>query len=79
MDQGKSIIFITHKLKEVLTIADRVIVLRNGRVVGETTPAESSEEELAEMMVGREVTSDRGQGTGLSRGRGAGGDRAGGG
>jgi simple sugar transport system ATP-binding protein len=53
--QGKSIIFITHKLKEVLTIADRVIVLRNGRVTGETTPAESSEEELAEMMVGREV------------------------
>jgi len=54
--QGKSIIFITHKLKEVLTIADRVIVLRNGRVTGETTPAETSEEELAEMMVGREVT-----------------------
>jgi simple sugar transport system ATP-binding protein len=54
--QGKSIIFITHKLKEVMTIADRVIVLRNGRVTGQTTPAESSEEELAEMMVGREVT-----------------------
>jgi simple sugar transport system ATP-binding protein len=54
--QGKSIIFITHKLKEVMTIADRVIVLRNGRVAGETTPAQSSEEELAEMMVGREVT-----------------------
>lgn len=54
--QGKSIIFITHKLKEVMTIADRVIVLRNGRVTGETTPADSSEEELAEMMVGREVS-----------------------
>jgi ABC-type uncharacterized transport system ATPase subunit len=54
--QGKSIIFITHKLKEVMTIADRVIVLRNGRVTGHTTPAESSEEELAEMMVGREVS-----------------------
>jgi ABC-type uncharacterized transport system ATPase subunit len=53
--QGKSIIFITHKLKEVMTIADRVIVLRNGRVTGETTPAQTSEEELAEMMVGREV------------------------
>jgi ABC-type uncharacterized transport system ATPase subunit len=53
--QGKSIIFITHKLKEVMTIADRVVVLRNGRVVGEATPAETSEEELAEMMVGREV------------------------
>jgi ABC-type uncharacterized transport system ATPase subunit len=53
--QGKSIIFITHKLKEVMTIADRVIVLRDGRVTGQKTPAESSEEELAEMMVGREV------------------------
>jgi ABC-type uncharacterized transport system ATPase subunit len=53
--QGKSIIFISHKLKEVMTIADRVVVLRNGRVVGETTPAETSEEQLAEMMVGREV------------------------
>ena len=53
--EGKSIIFISHKLKEVMTIADRIIVLRNARVVGETTPAETSEEQLAEMMVGREV------------------------
>jgi ABC-type uncharacterized transport system ATPase subunit len=53
--QGKSIMFITHKLKEVMTIADRVIVLRDGRLVGETTPPETSLEELAEMMVGREV------------------------
>ncbi len=53
--QGKSIIFISHKLKEVMTIADRIVVLRHGRVTGETTPAETSEEELAEMMVGREV------------------------
>ena len=56
VEQGKSIIFITHKLKEVMTIADRVIVLRGGKVVGETTPAEASEAQLAEMMVGREVT-----------------------
>jgi simple sugar transport system ATP-binding protein len=55
VEKGKSIIFITHKLKEVMTIADRVVVLRDGRVAGETTPADSSEEELAEMMVGREV------------------------
>jgi simple sugar transport system ATP-binding protein len=54
--QGKSIIFITHKLKEVLEIADRIVVLRNGRVTGQTTPADTSEQELAEMMVGREVT-----------------------
>lgn len=55
VDKGKSIIFITHKLKEIMSFADRVIVLRNGRVTGETIPAESSQEELAELMVGREV------------------------
>jgi ABC-type uncharacterized transport system ATPase subunit len=55
VEQGKSIIFITHKLKEVMAIADRIVVLRDGRVTGETRPAETSEEELAEMMVGREV------------------------
>jgi ABC-type uncharacterized transport system ATPase subunit len=62
-EQGKSIIFISHKLKEVMTIADRIIVMRNGRVTGERTPAETSEEELAEMMVGREVALvvDKGQ------------------
>jgi ABC-type uncharacterized transport system ATPase subunit len=54
--EGKSIIFITHKLKEVMTVADRVIVLRDGSVVGETSPAQTSQEELAEMMVGREVS-----------------------
>ena len=53
--QGKSVIFITHKLKEVLAIADRITVLRAGRVVGSTTPAETSEARLAKMMVGREV------------------------
>jgi ABC-type uncharacterized transport system ATPase subunit len=53
--QGKSIIFITHKLKEVLTVADRIIVLRDGQVVGETTPTEATEASLAAMMVGREV------------------------
>ncbi|MBM4430510.1 MAG: ABC transporter ATP-binding protein, partial [Chloroflexi bacterium] len=53
--QGKSIIFITHKLKEVLAIADRITVLRDGRVVGTTTPEEATEAKLAEMMVGREV------------------------
>lgn len=53
--QGKSIIFITHKLKEVMAIADRITVLRDGRVVGTTTPAKTSLAELASMMVGREV------------------------
>lgn len=53
--KGKSIIFITHKLKEVLEIADRVAVLRNGKLVGYADPKKASEEELASMMVGREV------------------------
>lgn len=54
-DQGKSVIFITHKLREVMAIADRITVLRNGRVVGTTTPSQTTEEQLASMMVGREV------------------------
>jgi general nucleoside transport system ATP-binding protein len=53
--QGKSIIFITHKLREVLAVADRITVLRSGRVVGTTTPAEATRETLAAMMVGRPV------------------------
>jgi simple sugar transport system ATP-binding protein len=55
VEQGKSIIFITHKLKEVMEIADRISVLRAGRVVGTTRPEEATESSLAEMMVGREV------------------------
>ncbi len=47
--------FISHKLDEVLEIADRITVLRRGAVVGETTPAETSKAKLAEMMVGRPV------------------------
>jgi simple sugar transport system ATP-binding protein len=52
---GVSIIFISHKLKEVLEISDRITVMRRGKVVGTTTPAESTESSLAAMMVGREV------------------------
>ena len=54
-EDGKTIVFISHKLDEVLAIADRITVLRRGAVVGETTPAETSKERLAEMMVGRPV------------------------
>jgi ABC-type uncharacterized transport system ATPase subunit len=54
-DGGKSIVFISHKLDEVLEIADRITVLRRGRVVGETRPADTSKPALAEMMVGRPV------------------------
>jgi simple sugar transport system ATP-binding protein len=53
--QDKSIIFITHKLKEVLDVSDRITVLRRGAVVGSALPQESDQAKLAAMMVGREV------------------------
>lgn len=53
--EGKSIIFITHKLREVMDCADHIKVIRLGKVVGETTPREASMEKLASMMVGRTV------------------------
>jgi len=56
VDNGKSIIFITHKLREVLTFADRITVIRGGKVVGTTTPKEANQNDLAAMMVGREVS-----------------------
>ncbi|MGO8693943.1 MAG: ABC transporter ATP-binding protein [Rectinemataceae bacterium] len=52
---GRTILFITHKLKEVLAIADRITVIRLGKVIGTTRPAETTEQELAAMMVGRGV------------------------
>ncbi|MCY4008342.1 MAG: ABC transporter ATP-binding protein [Anaerolineaceae bacterium] len=52
---GVSIIFISHKLKEIKTICDRAAVLRAGKVVGEADPQEVTEQQLASMMVGREV------------------------
>jgi len=56
VEQGKSIIFITHKLREVLAVADRIVVLRDGKVVGEADPAEATQQSLATLMVGRDVS-----------------------
>ena len=53
--QGVSIIFITHKLKEVLAVADRIGVLRGGQYVGTADPQTATEASLAELMVGRKV------------------------
>jgi general nucleoside transport system ATP-binding protein len=54
-DAGKALVFITHKLREVLEVSDRISVLRGGKVVGESNPKTATEAELAEMMVGRHV------------------------
>ena len=54
-ERGVSIIFITHKLKEVLAVSDRIAVLRGGRVAGTADPKTSTEASLAELMVGRKV------------------------
>jgi len=53
--QGNSIIFITHKLREVLDVADTISVMRGGKMVGTVKPADADQELLAEMMVGRKV------------------------
>ena len=52
---GRGVVFITHKLKEALNIADRIAVLRRGKVVGEVDPKAATESQIAEMMVGRPV------------------------
>ncbi|UCF79908.1 MAG: ABC transporter ATP-binding protein [Candidatus Eiseniibacteriota bacterium] len=54
-EQGKTIIFITHKLSEVMEISDSVTVMRHGKVVGDLKTAETNTEELATLMVGRKV------------------------
>lgn len=53
--EGKSMVLITHKLKEIKAIADRCTVIRRGRVVGTVEVTETPESRLAEMMVGRQV------------------------
>jgi simple sugar transport system ATP-binding protein len=55
VEGGHSVVFISHKLREVREVADRITVLRRGRVVGHTTPAEADEQALAAMMVGHDV------------------------
>lgn len=54
-DEGLSIVFITHKLQEVMSVSDRVVVLRGGRVVATLSTADTDKEELARKMIGRDV------------------------
>ncbi len=53
--EGKSILFITHKLNEIMAVADRVTVLRKGKCIGTLDVADTDVDQLAEMMVGRKV------------------------
>jgi len=55
VDEGLAVVIITHKLDEVMAFSDRIVVMRAGRVVGETRPADTDEAGLAKMMVGRDV------------------------
>jgi len=52
---GRAVVFISHKLDEVMALADRIVVLRSGRVVGHTAPAETTARALARLMVGHDV------------------------
>jgi simple sugar transport system ATP-binding protein len=57
-EAGKTIIFITHKLEEVMAVADQVTVMRDGKVMAEMATAETDRRELARLMVGRDVVFD---------------------
>ena len=52
---GKAVVFITHKLREVMEVADRIVVMRGGKVVGDLRRSETNELELSKLMVGREI------------------------
>jgi len=55
IEEGKSIILITHKLNEIMEVSDRVTVIRKGQGIGTVITAETNPTELAELMVGRQV------------------------
>ena len=54
-EQGKTIIVITHKLREVMELADSITVIKQGKVIGNVLKKDTNEQELAQMMVGRDV------------------------
>ncbi|PKL22853.1 MAG: ABC transporter ATP-binding protein [Spirochaetae bacterium HGW-Spirochaetae-4] len=58
-EQGRSVVFISHKLREVIEITDKVTVIRDGKVIGTVNTKEATQSILAEMMVGRPVTIER--------------------
>lgn len=54
-DQGNSVVFITHKLREVMKVADRIVVMRNGRVTGDIPKGDTNEKQLANLMIGHDL------------------------
>ena len=58
VDDGRGLVFISHKIREVLELSDRITVLRAGRKIGTVRPADVTPHELAEMMVGHELPSE---------------------
>lgn len=59
VSEGKSIIFISHKMREVMHISDRITVLRLGEVVGTVNCADTDSKKLASMMIGRELVASQ--------------------
>jgi simple sugar transport system ATP-binding protein len=55
VERGNSVVFISHKMKEVMKVADRVIVMRSGRILGNLRKGETTEKELSALMVGKEL------------------------
>lgn len=56
VNEGKSVLFITHKLNEIMAVADRCTILRKGKYIGTVNVKDTTKEELSEMMVGRKVS-----------------------
>ncbi|MDR1944438.1 MAG: ABC transporter ATP-binding protein [Synergistaceae bacterium] len=59
VSEGRSIVFISHKLNEVMEIADRILIMRNGGITDERTASETDARELANLMIGREMSARR--------------------
>lgn len=54
-EQGNSVVFITHKLREVMAVADRIVVMRNGEVTGDLSTADTNQHQLANLMIGHDL------------------------
>lgn len=54
-EEGNSVVFITHKMREVMEVADRIIIMRNGRITGEVKKSETNTKELARLMIGHDL------------------------